>query len=67
VNPENVFEIMRGIHCALVDNVLREKLKQRSYEQSARFSWELSVRRIQQVYREVCGDASTDKVDLAAD
>jgi glycosyltransferase involved in cell wall biosynthesis len=67
VNPENVFEIMRGIHCALVDNALREKLKQRSYEQSARFSWELSVRRIQQVYREVAGQGASDKTNLAAD
>ena len=67
VNPENVFEIMRGIHCALVDNTLREKLKQRSYEQSARFSWELSVRRIQQVYREVAGADSGDQSNYAAD
>jgi glycosyltransferase involved in cell wall biosynthesis len=66
VNPENVFEIMRGIHCALVDNVLREKLKQRSYEQSARFSWELSVRRILQVYREVAGQSPTEQTKLAA-
>jgi len=37
VNPENVFEIMRAVHRVLVDQSLREKLKQRGYEQSNRF------------------------------
>jgi glycosyltransferase involved in cell wall biosynthesis len=67
VNPENVFEIMRGLHCALVDPLLREKLKKRSYEQAARFSWELSVRRILQVYRDVAGAETNARVHAAAD
>jgi glycosyltransferase involved in cell wall biosynthesis len=58
VNPENVFEIMRAIHRVLVDQALREKLKQRGYEQVQRFSWEDSVQRILRVYREVAGEAS---------
>ena len=44
VNPENVFEIMRGLHSALLDPELRARLKQRSIEQAARFSWDTSVR-----------------------
>lgn len=54
VNPENVFEIMRALHRVLLDQPLREKMKRRSYEQSARFSWESSARRILQAYEEVC-------------
>jgi len=55
VNPENVFEIMRATHRVLVDQSLRDKLKQRGYEQVRCFSWEDSVRRILKVYGEVGG------------
>ena len=53
VNPENVFEIMRAIHRVLIDQTLRDKIKERGYEQVQRFSWEDSVRRILRVYQEV--------------
>jgi glycosyltransferase involved in cell wall biosynthesis len=53
VNPENVFEIMRALHRVLLDQPLREKMKRRSYEQSQKFSWESSARRVLQVYEEV--------------
>ncbi len=53
VHPENVFEIMRALHRVLLDQPLREKMKERSYRQAAKFSWETSVRRIMNVYREV--------------
>ncbi|HSA92164.1 MAG TPA: glycosyltransferase family 1 protein [Terriglobales bacterium] len=53
VNPENVFEIMRALHRALVDQPLRERLKQRGYEQIQRFSWETSVARLIEIYEEV--------------
>ena len=55
VNPENVFEIMRALHRVLLDQPLREKLKQRSYEQTTKFSWEVSARQILDVYAEVAG------------
>jgi len=55
VNPENVFEIMRATHRVLVDQSLRDKLKQRGYEQAKRFSWDDSVRRILTIYEEVGG------------
>ncbi|MGE0405015.1 MAG: glycosyltransferase family 4 protein [Candidatus Korobacteraceae bacterium] len=61
VNPENVFEIMRALHRVLVDQPLRERLKQRGYEQAQRFSWEASVHRIVQVYSEVAGDHGHDE------
>jgi glycosyltransferase involved in cell wall biosynthesis len=55
VHPENVFEIMRALHRVLLDQTLREKMKERSYRQVTKFSWEKSVRRIMEVYRGVAG------------
>jgi glycosyltransferase involved in cell wall biosynthesis len=55
VNPENVFEIMRALHRVLLDQPFREKLKQRSYEQAKRFSWDTSVTRILAVYAAIAG------------
>ncbi len=54
VNPENVFEIMRALHRVLTDGALRERLRERGYQQVAKFSWEASVRRIVEVYGETC-------------
>jgi glycosyltransferase involved in cell wall biosynthesis len=59
VNPENVFEIMRALHRVLLDQGLRERMKERSYLQAGRFSWEKSVRRILEVYRQVGGAAGS--------
>jgi len=53
VNPENVFEIRRAMQKALLDPVLRARMKQRGYEQAQRFSWTDSVSRILGIYREV--------------
>jgi len=53
VNPENVFEIMRALHRVLTDQALRERMKERGYQQSTRFSWDDSVRRILDVYGEI--------------
>ena len=55
VNPENVFEIRRALQRALLDPALRERMKQRGYEQAQRFSWTNSVARILEIYREVAG------------
>lgn len=53
VNPENTFEIMRAVHRLLIDQPLREQLKQRGYAQAQLFSWEEAARRTLQTYREV--------------
>lgn len=53
VNPENVFEIRRALYRVLTDQALRARLKERGYQQAARFSWDTSVRRILEVYRQV--------------
>jgi glycosyltransferase involved in cell wall biosynthesis len=59
VNPENVFEIMRALHRVLIDQSLRDRMKERSYQQAGKFSWETSVRRIFDVYRQIGGSAET--------
>src|SRR6202051_776200 len=56
VNPENVFEIRRGLQRVLLDPILRARMKQRGYAQAQRFSWTSSVSRILEIYREVAGD-----------
>jgi len=53
VNPENVFEIMRALRRVLMDQALRDRMKERGYQQAAKFSWETSVRRILEVYGEI--------------
>jgi len=53
VNPENVFEIMRALHRVLMDKPLRDRMKERGYEQASRFSWETSVRRILEAYGQI--------------
>src|SRR6202049_4469848 len=55
VNPENVFEIRRGLQRVLLDPVLRARMKQRGYAQAQRFSWTSSVSRILEIYRAVAG------------
>jgi glycosyltransferase involved in cell wall biosynthesis len=53
VNPENVFEISRALYRVLLDQSLRERMKSAGRERIRRYSWESSVRRILEVYREV--------------
>jgi glycosyltransferase involved in cell wall biosynthesis len=53
VNPENVFEIMRALHRVLLDQPLRTKLKARGLEQAGKFSWDASVQRMLEIYKEV--------------
>jgi glycosyltransferase involved in cell wall biosynthesis len=53
VNPENVFEIMRALHRVLMDKALRDRMKERGYQQAARFSWEKSVLRMLHAYGQV--------------
>lgn len=58
VNPENVFEISRALHRVLVDQPLREKMKAAGVEQSLKYSWETSVRRMIEVYQQVALSSS---------
>ncbi len=59
VNPENVFEIMRALHRVLMDQSLRNRMKERGYQQAAKFSWETSVRRILEAYGQIAHQGPT--------
>jgi glycosyltransferase involved in cell wall biosynthesis len=50
VNPENVFEIARGLCQVLTDTALRRDLIARGYEQVKRYSWERSACQLRNVY-----------------
>jgi len=57
VNPENVFEIARGIREALTNESLRETLIRRGHQQARKFSWEATARQVLEVYGEFAGSA----------
>jgi glycosyltransferase involved in cell wall biosynthesis len=53
VNPENVFDIARGIRQILTDEELRRSLIARGSELVKHFSWNRSAEKVLAVYREV--------------
>jgi glycosyltransferase involved in cell wall biosynthesis len=55
VNPENVFDIARGIREVLLDEELRARLIRRGREQAAKFSWNFTARQVLEIYKEVVG------------
>jgi len=55
VNPENVFEMMRALQRVLLDQPLRERLRQRGYEQVKKFSWDKSAEKVLAGYEAVVG------------
>ncbi len=44
---------MRALHRVLLDQPLRTRMKERGYQQAAKFSWETSVRRILDTYSQI--------------
>ena len=55
VNPENIFEMMRALQRVLLDQSLRERLRQRGYEQVKKYSWDKSAAKVLASYEEVAG------------
>jgi len=53
VNPENVFEIARGMKSILLDKNLRDRLVARGVKQVTKFSWKLAAERVIDVYKRV--------------
>src|ERR1700682_1425711 len=53
VNPENVFEIARGIRQILTENITREALIRRGHDLVRKYSWERSADQVREVYRSV--------------
>lgn len=53
VNPENVFDIARGIREVLLDSDLRVRLIAAGREHAARYSWDRAARAVLEIYRGV--------------
>jgi glycosyltransferase involved in cell wall biosynthesis len=55
VNPENVFDIARGLREVLLDETIRRRCIERGYKQVERFSWRTSAEQVLRIYRRVSG------------
>jgi len=53
VNPENVFDIARGMREVLLNDTLREELIESGLEQARQFSWERTAEQVLQNYEEM--------------
>lgn len=53
VNPENVFDIARGMREVLLDGALRGRLVESGFEQARRFSWERTAQQVLDAYEEI--------------
>jgi glycosyltransferase involved in cell wall biosynthesis len=50
VNPENVFEIARGMKLILTNETVRQRLVQRGLAQVTKFSWRTAAERVAETY-----------------
>jgi glycosyltransferase involved in cell wall biosynthesis len=50
VNPENVFEIARGMKSILLDESVRERLIAKGAKQVTKFSWKAAAQRVIETY-----------------
>src|SRR5271154_994936 len=53
VNPENVFDIARGMREVLLDRERRSTLVERGFEQARRFSWKRTAQQVLEAYEEI--------------
>jgi glycosyltransferase involved in cell wall biosynthesis len=53
VNPENVFDIARGMREVLLNTERRRTMVERGFEQTRRFSWERTAQQVLEAYQEV--------------
>jgi glycosyltransferase involved in cell wall biosynthesis len=53
VNPENVFEIARGMKTILIDKEMRENLIEKGLVQVSKFSWLAAAEQVVQAYRRI--------------
>jgi len=52
VNPENVFEIARGMKTILMDEAVRQRLIEKGIRQVTKFSWQLAAKRVVETYEQ---------------
>lgn len=53
INPENVFDMARGIEEVLLDDKLRATLIEQGYQRARQFSWSRTAEQVLEIYREV--------------
>jgi glycosyltransferase involved in cell wall biosynthesis len=53
VNPENVFDIARGMREVLLNAERRRTLVKLGFEQARRFSWERTAQQVLEAYEEI--------------
>jgi glycosyltransferase involved in cell wall biosynthesis len=53
INPENVFDIARGLREVLLNQQLRSRLIDRGLQQSRQFSWERTAQQVLETYEEI--------------
>jgi len=53
VNPENVFDIARGMREVLLNSERRRTMVERGFEQARRFSWERTAQQVLEAYEEI--------------
>jgi glycosyltransferase involved in cell wall biosynthesis len=53
VNPENVFDIARGMKTILADEALRQRLIQKGVQQVSKFSWKVAAEKVMETYHYV--------------
>jgi glycosyltransferase involved in cell wall biosynthesis len=52
VNPENVFEIARGMKTILLDEKVRQRLIEKGVRQVTKFSWRVAAKRVVETYEQ---------------
>lgn len=57
VNPENVFDIARGLRETLLDDTVRRRCIELGFEQLKKFSWQRNGEKVLSTYREVLADS----------
>ena len=53
INPENVFDIARGLREVLLNPIRRASLVERGFAQARRFSWERTAQQVLDAYEEI--------------
>jgi glycosyltransferase involved in cell wall biosynthesis len=53
VNPENVFDIARGMKTIMTDDLVRERLIQKGIGQVSKFSWRVAANKVVDTYQRV--------------
>jgi glycosyltransferase involved in cell wall biosynthesis len=53
VNPENVFDIARGMKTILTDDLVRQRLIQKGTGQVSKFSWRVAANKVLETYQRV--------------